>query len=168
MNPAKRGFVTLLLAAIGAVGLAVAVFAPAAKAEFLCEYDTTGESDNGFTDWHMLHAQNIATYYGFRLSEFGPLGPAELHEPLREAVSNLELDPLRTPLINADMNTGRIHVSYCAETRCTNKERHAADRACLVELSAPCILYAIRIDGITLCLLSPWEWLRGRQDFPRW
>jgi hypothetical protein len=162
MNLARRAFLMLFFAAMTAAGLGAALFAPAAKAEFVCEYDIAGKSDNGFTEWHMRHAENIGAYYTYSTDIFGIQGSDEIHEQLRAEVSALELDPSRTPLIHADLNTGRIRVFYCAETRCTLEEENAALRACMDEFSAEhlakCSLYAIRIDGITLCRLNPVPW----------
>ena len=84
-------------------------------------------------------------------------GSDEIHAMLHAAFSKLDFDPVRTPIVSADLATGRLHVFDCATERCTREEiARAAPLACVQSLGAgSCVTFAVRVQGNYYCTLGP-------------
>jgi hypothetical protein len=136
---------TLAAAALGAIAAA-----PAALGETLhCDIDTY-EGMNA----HLRRLNQAEDYE----SSHGPLGygTPEVHELVREAIAALELDPERTPIVHAALDTGEIQVVYCPDRVCSIEDEWRAHAYCALALqSRRCVTYAIRVEGDLYCTARP-------------
>lgn len=157
-----RILIGIALATVGAIWLSRVDLV--SEEGFTCDYATFfSDAENGFSKEHMARAERTRVAYGKNsVSYFGILGSKSMHDVLRENMEVLDVDMTRTPLIHADFESGRLHVSYCAAEVCDYEEILASMRACANAAPSPgaaqCELYAIRADDTLLCVLSPEPW----------
>ena len=59
-------------------------------------------------------------YYGGGLLTYGDL---DLHNQMKANFAELTIDMKRTPLVLGEPENGRLHVFYCAETKCSRQEQ---------------------------------------------
>ncbi|WP_227269832.1 hypothetical protein [Roseobacter weihaiensis] len=157
-----RILIGIALATVGAIWLSSA---DAVSGEgFTCDYATFfSDAGNGFSEAHMTLAETARASYGENVASFfGILGSKSMHEVLRANMEDLDVDMTRTPLVYADFESGRLHVSYCEAEVCDYEEILASRRECANAAPSPgaaqCELYAIRADDTLLCVLSPEAW----------
>lgn len=135
------------LAVLGASSLLSAT----GHAAFICDVDGY-EAAGRF----LAQMQEARAFYDAGVG-LGHYGSPEIHERLRQQASGLQLDPERTPIVNADFVGGRVSVYYCAAATCTGDELAVTSvRACMAELgAAACRTYAVRVNGALLCTVAP-------------
>ena len=125
--------------------------ASAAPTNFTCEVDGYEQSGKHLE----LLAQARDTYgeqFGIRY-----YGEKAVHARLREQASRLQIDPARTPIVNADVDSGKLDVFYCAAQTCTLRELDFDSlKACMSNLGAKsCWNYAIKVKDGLACTLAP-------------
>jgi hypothetical protein len=101
-------------------------------------------------------SRNVRTVYdaAMNLSFFGSRAT---HEMLRTAFRDLTFHPSRTPIVSADMTSGRLHVFDCRSGRCSFEEiARVAPLACMTVLGTRgCMTFAVRVENLYLCTLMP-------------
>jgi hypothetical protein len=83
-------------------------------------------------------------------------GSPDLHGRMQSAFTALTFDPVRAPLVMADLQSGRLHLFDCKATQCSRSEiLVSAPRACAAALGARCTPYAVRVEGRSYCIVGP-------------
>ncbi len=134
------------------VALCLSVSAAAASpTHFMCEVDDYEQSGK-----HLALLAQARDAYGEQFG-IGHYGDKAVHARLREQASSLQIDPARTPIVNADFDSGKLDVFYCAAQTCTEREvAFDALKACMSNLGAKsCRTYAIKVKDSLVCTIAP-------------